>query len=125
MLDMDTQQSLMLVAAFLIGAGIAWGAASWWFGRRLKGAAAGLERVEKARQFAAQQAAQARKQIETLQHEMGELRQKLSTRRGAGVAPPPVEVRPAPPSFEPEPEPPAPPPDGFADTQVLMPPPRR
>ncbi len=119
---MDIQQSWVAVAAFLIGAGLAWGFASWWFGRRLKGAAAGIERVEKARQFAAQQAAQARKQIETLQHEMGELRQKLNN-RGRGPTPavaPAVEVRPAPPGSEP----PSPPPDGFADTQVLMPRPR-
>src|SRR5882672_5217322 len=64
MRDMDTQQSLMAVAAFVGGAIVAWAAAHWWFARKLKGAARGLERVEKARQFAAQQAAQARKQIE-------------------------------------------------------------
>jgi hypothetical protein len=109
---MELQHWWAVLPAFLIGAAAAWAAATWWFGRKLKGASAGLERVEKARHFAAQQAAQARKQIETLQHEMGELRQRLGSR---GRSPSAFsESRPPPP------EPPAAP-DGFADTQVLLP----
>jgi len=109
---MELQHWLAALPAFLIGAAAACAGATWWFKRKLKGAMAGLERVEKARQFAAQQAAQARKQIESLQQELGELRQRLGLRGRS--APAFSESRPPPP------EPPAAP-DGFADTQVLLP----
>lgn len=42
----------------------------WWFGRRLREFELQQAKLEKARQFAAHQAAQARKQIEKLQLEL-------------------------------------------------------
>jgi hypothetical protein len=115
---LDAQQSVVAGAAFVIGAGAAWGAAQWWFGRQLRAAAAKQDKVDKAREFAAQQASQARKQIEALQKELGDLRH-ASRPQG-----PRVEVQ-APPEVmlpvlgaEPKPGLPA---DGFADTQVLAP----
>ncbi len=116
---LDAQQSLVMGAAFVIGAGAAWAAAPWWFGRQLRAAAARQDKVDKAREFAAQQASQARKQIEALQRELGELRH-ASRPQG-----PRVDVQAAPPEVllpvlgaEPKPGQPS---DGFADTQVLAP----
>jgi len=71
---MDAQQWLMTVMAFLVGAGLAWVGAHWWFGRKLKELAGARERHDAARHLASQQAAQARKQIEMLQQEMAEMR---------------------------------------------------
>jgi TolA-binding protein len=45
-------------------------ASRWWFARRLGEMERQLEKLDKARQFAAHQAAQARKQIERLQAEL-------------------------------------------------------
>ncbi len=128
----DADQGLMLAGALLLGALIAGGLLFWWFGRQLKLSALKLERVEKARQFAAQQAAQARKQVEQLQKELGELRQAHGIRTPRTAAH--VELAPAA-SAEPlsaaqvaealplvaaPPRPPAAP-DGFADTQIQLP----
>lgn len=114
---MDTGSWPLVIAAFALGAALAWGGAQWWFGRKLRAATAGRERVDKARQFAAEQASQARRQIESLQQEMAALRMGQS-RRVAAVkpfAPPSSPV----PLAGPEPTAPEPPGDGFADTQVL------
>ncbi|MEJ6002022.1 hypothetical protein [Paucibacter soli] len=116
---MDSNQWLMAIAGLALGAAAAWGGAVWWFGRMLKQAAARLDKTEKARQFAATQTTQARKQIESLQHELGELRHAAQHK---------VHINPPAPSG-PEmmlpvggtaPRKPAPG-DGFADTQVLLP----
>ena len=115
---MDVQQTLMAVAALLIWGAAVWAAAQWWFGRKLRRAAAGQDRTEKARQFAAQQAAQARKQIEALQKEVADLR--LAAKR-AGQHLPPVHSAPAPLSNGQHHASDDGPPDGFADTQVQMP----
>eukprot|EP01137_Pigoraptor_chileana_P019460 Opistho-2@80539 len=115
---MDVQQALVAAAVLLVWGGAVWGAALWWFGRKLKRALAGQARLEKARHFAAQQAAQARKQIESLQQEMGELRQAA---KGRGANPAAHRVVPAAPLGDAPSPPPSPSNDAFADTQVLMP----
>jgi len=116
---MDTNQWLMAAAGLLIGAGLAWGAAMWWFGRQLKQATLRLEKTEKARQFAATQTTQARKQIEALQHELGELRHaahhKVHINQPAPTGPEMIL-----PVGSTAPRKPAPG-DGFADTQILLP----
>lgn len=115
---MDTGPwQIVALLAFALGAALAWGAAHWWFGRKLRAAASSRERVDKARQFAAEQASQARRQIESLQQEMAALRMGQS-RRVAAVKPfAPASSPPAAPEpDEPRPQLPA---DGFADTQVL------
>lgn len=115
---MDVQQALTAAGVLLVWGGLVWGAAFWWFGRKLKRALAGQARIEKARQFAAQQAAQARKQIESLQQEMGELRQAA---KGRSPSPPAHRVVPAAPAGDAPSPSPSPSNDAFADTQVLMP----
>lgn len=116
---MDSNNWLMAAAGLVLGAGLAWAGAVWWFGRQLKAAAARLDKTEKARQFAATQTTQARKQIETLQQELGELRhaaqQKVHLSQPAPTSPEMIlplgtdAPRKAGPG------------DGFADTQVLLP----
>lgn len=124
---MDANQWLIAAAAFLIGAGVAGAAAFWWFSRQMKAAAARVDKVEKARQFAGQQVTQARKQVEALQKELGDLKHAAKT-----VLRPAVRAAEAPPPAVPEAldpflplAPVAPPPpasaDGFADTLVLKP----
>lgn len=118
---MDTQQWLVAVAGLVIGAGIAWGVAIWWFGRQIKTALAKQDKVDKAREFAAQQASQARRQIEALQKELGDLRQQFhqqqaqAPRQTPAQSPAPVEM----PILGVDPTPPRPPADGFAETQVM------
>lgn len=123
---MDANQWLIAVAGFLIGAVLAGGAAFWWFGRQLKAAADRVDKVEKARQFAGQQVTQARKQVEALQKELGDLKHAAKTAlRPARPADtlPPAE----PEAFDPflplaaSAPPPAVSADGFADTLVLKP----
>lgn len=121
---MDANQELMVGAALLLGVGLAWGVATWWFGRRLRAGEARLDKVDKARQFAAQQASQARRQIEGLQKELAELRLNA---RNLGARVPAVAASSAAPAADdflphanPAPDP-EPPPDGFADTQLLQP----
>ncbi|MCX2860293.1 hypothetical protein OOZ63_00380 [Paucibacter sp. PLA-PC-4] len=120
---MQSNQWLMTGAAFAAWSVLILGAAWWWTTRKLRSAAARLDKVDKARQFAAQQAAQARKQIEGLQQELAALRLAAQGHRPHGahmaMAPPAPQV---PDDWLPRaargPEPPA---DGFADTQVLRP----
>lgn len=113
---MDTRHGLMMAAALLIGGAAGWAAAWWWLGRKLKRVVGHQDRVDKARQFAAQQASQARKQVETLQNELGELRHQLTAlKRSKPWQPvPPVPV--PPPAALPEARD-----DGFADTQIQLP----
>jgi len=116
---MDSKHWLMAIAGLVFGIGLAWGAAMWWFGRLLKQAALRLDKTEKARQFAATQTTQARKQIEALQHELGELRHAMQHKVHASHAAPagPEMILPA---GSPAPHKPSPG-DGFADTQILLP----
>lgn len=124
---MDANQWLIAVAGFLVGLVLTGGAAFWWFSRQLKAAAERVDKVEKARQFAGQQVTQARKQVEALQKELGELKHAaksaLRPARPSDTVPPPAE----PEAFDPflplaaAAPPPAASPDGFADTLVLRP----
>lgn len=117
---LDAQQTLVAGVALVIGAGAAWGVAHWWFGRQLRAAAARQDKVDKAREFAAQQASQARKQIEALQKELGDLRHP-SRPHGPRVdvqAPTPEVMLPV---LGADSKPGNLPTDGFADTQVLAP----
>ncbi len=59
-----------LTLACTATAALAVGGCHWWFGRRLRELQHQLAKTDKARQFAAHQAAQARKQIEKLQIEL-------------------------------------------------------
>ena len=61
---------------------------AWWWCRKLKLAALRIAKLDQARQFADQQGAQVRKQIEQLQHEMAELRVQASRARPHHVSPP-------------------------------------
>lgn len=125
---MDVQQGVAALMGLLAGGGLSALGARWWFGRRLRAAAARQDKVDKAREFAAQQASQARRQIETLQKELGELRlqhQQLQQQwqrqqRPAAGAPAPqgsAEL----PILGVAPTPPQPAGDGFADTQLILP----
>ncbi|MGN6829508.1 hypothetical protein [Paucibacter sp. M5-1] len=122
---MQANQWLMTGAAFAAWTVLLLGAVWWWATRQLRAAAARLDKVDKARQFAAQQAAQARKQIEGLQQELAGLRlaaQGHGKGNGHAVAAAPPAPRDdlllprAAPARGAEP-----PSDGFADTQILRP----
>jgi len=116
---MDSNYWLMAIAGLVIGIGLAWGAAMWWFGRLLKQAALRLDKTEKARQFSATQTTQARKQIEALQHELGELRHAMQHKVHVNQ-PAPAGPEMILPVGSTAPRKPAPG-DGFADTQILLP----
>lgn len=124
---MDANQWLIAGIAFLVGLVVAGGAAFWWFSRQMKAAAARVDKVEKARQFAGQQVTQARKQVEALQKELGELKHAAKAgalRQFRNSEPPPISEPAALDPFLPL-APSAPPAsksaDGFADTLVLRP----
>jgi uncharacterized protein HemX len=122
---MDDKAWLIVGAAALLVAGLAWLGAMWWFGRQLRVSAARVSKLEKARATLTQQNSQARKQIEQLSAELGELRQTLKRADAAkaqelrvsaaaqGFADSGPFVEPAE-NFEA-------PADGFADTQFFMP----
>lgn len=120
---MQAHQWLMIGAAFAAWTVLILGAAWWWTTRKLRAAAARLDKVDKARQFAAQQASQARKQIEGLQQELAGLRlatQAHGNGRAVAAAPPAPRDEMLLPRAAPArgAEPPS---DGFADTQILRP----
>ena len=121
---MEMSTWLMLGGAFLIGAAVTGGAARWWFTRKLREGVAVQERLEKARQFTAGQASQARKQIEVLQQDMALLRM-AHAKGGQRSAPTPttglVDEKSGDGLLD-DAGPPKLPVDGFPDTQVLMPP---
>lgn len=83
---MDPSQLLPLLGGFAVGALLAVGLHAWTL-RRLKREGQRVNNVEQARQLAAQQLTQARKQIEQLQRENHELR--LTIRPAPRPAPPP------------------------------------
>lgn len=116
---MDATQSLMLAAAAVLGGALVWGFAHWWFGRRLRGAAARVDKLEHARQLLNQQVSQARRQVEQLQKELAETRLTEAARVGASRAKAARSVEVPPPAPPEEAEPPQLPKDGFAPTQVM------
>lgn len=89
---MDNSQFLPLLGGILIGGLLAAAAVYVWLSGRLKLEQQRLQQGDQARQLAAQQLTQARKQIEQLQRENHELR--LAVRPAPRPAPPPI-VEPA------------------------------
>ncbi len=83
---MNDATSMALIGA-LLGALAAGGLIWWQSQRRLKEAALRVEHLEQARHQAVQHTSQARRQIEQLQKENGELRHLLA-RNGQAVPPP-------------------------------------
>jgi len=75
---MDAPLWLSLTAACTLACAVTLGGSFWWFGRRLTSLNHKLDKLDKARQFAGQQTAQARKQIEKLQAELVVQQRKLS-----------------------------------------------
>lgn len=89
---MDNGLLLPLLGSFLLGAVLAAGAMFVWLSRQLKRERQRVHNVEQARQLAAQQLTQARKQIEQLQREGHELR--LAVRPTPRPAPAPAPQAP-------------------------------
>lgn len=75
---MDAPLWLSLTVACTLACAATLGGSFWWFGRRLATLNHKLDKLDKARQFAGQQTAQARKQIERLQAELAAQQRKLS-----------------------------------------------
>ena len=85
---MDNSQLLPLLGSFLLGGLLVACAGYVWLSRRVKRDRKRMQLVEQARQLAAQQVTQARKQVEQLQRECHELR--LAVRPAPRVAPVPA-----------------------------------
>ena len=79
---MDMRQGSTIAAALVIGLAVAsavtWAACRWWYGRKLRAAAARLQKSDQGRLFSQQQTAQAKKQIETLKQELDHHRKALA-----------------------------------------------
>jgi uncharacterized protein HemX len=75
---MDAPLWLSLALGCTLACAATLGGSVWWFGRRLAALNHKLDKMDKARQFAGQQTAQARKQIEKLQAELAVQQRKLS-----------------------------------------------
>jgi uncharacterized protein HemX len=75
---MDAPLWLLLTVACTLACAVTLGGSFWWFGKRLASLNHQLDKLDKARQFAGQQTAQARKQIEKLQGELVSQQRKLS-----------------------------------------------
>lgn len=82
---MDTIYVLQLLGSFVLGGALSAGVAFLWLRARVKRDQARLLHVEQARQLAAQQVTQARKQVEQLQRDCHELR--LAVRPTVRAAP--------------------------------------
>lgn len=122
---MDNNQTMQLVGSFLLGAAVAGGLVYARLASRLKRELQRVHNVEQARQLAAQQVTQARKQVEQLQRECHELR--LAVKPIARPVPAPAPVPAVDPAeaarryAESKLQPAAPParPTAFKDTEVL------
>jgi len=88
-MDLDTLG--MALGGFVVGGLVAGAGGAVWWGGKLKRAARQLTKLDQARQFADQQGAQVRKQVELLQKEVNDLRMQ------AARAKPRVEVTVVPP----------------------------
>jgi hypothetical protein len=113
----------------VFGAGAAWALAVLRWNRLSRDYRNQLAKSEQARQFVMQQGDQARRQLETLQKEVGELRHRLATHR------PHLAAEPAPAedfavsdeellmqaSLMADLEPESPDAEGFAKTQMILP----
>lgn len=120
---MNNTELLPLLGGALVGIGLGAGATFFWLSGQLKRERQRVQNVEQARQLAAQQVTQARKQVEQLQRENHELR--LAVRPAPRPAPQPE------PAVDPaeaarlyaesklNPQPPKEEPKGFKDTVIL------
>jgi hypothetical protein len=125
---MDAVQTWLLVAAglgFALGAGVSWALAVLRWNRLSSDYRNQLLRSEQARQFVLQQSDQAKRQIELLQREVGELR-VMASRVRAGAGPSRAEENDLGEDLLlqaglPDRERLGPSGDGFATTQVAMP----
>jgi hypothetical protein len=127
---MDNSYLMLAVGAVgaVFGAGIAWAIAVLRWNRLNRNYRNQLSKSEQARQFVMQQGDQARRQLEILQKEVGELRHRLATHRThlateAAAEPEAVsdEELLMQASLMADLEPEAPEPGGFARTQMIMP----
>ncbi|MBL8275861.1 MAG: hypothetical protein JNL93_04120 [Pelomonas sp.] len=84
---MNNTELLPLLGGALVGIGLGAGATFFWLSGQLKRERQRVQNVEQARQLAAQQVTQARKQVEQLQRENHELR--LAVRPAPRPAPQP------------------------------------
>lgn len=124
---MSEAQTWMWAAAGLglaFGAGLAWVLAVLRWNRLDRRYRHQLAKAEQARLFAVQQSDQARRQIELLQRDVGELRHQLARHRAAAALESPQS--PAPTDDDlllhvSQISESAMPPDGFAQTQVFLP----
>jgi hypothetical protein len=121
---MTTDPMLGLLAGLVLGALVAAGVAWGLMMRRAKQARSRLHHVEQARQLAAQQLTQARKQIEALQKECHELRLHARPRHAEPPAEAPIDPAEAARRYleeklqEASTKPQAP--EAFPDTQIIM-----
>lgn len=113
---MDTGWPIFLAASAALCALVA-AASRWWHGKQLAALAARLAKSERAREYAVQQASQARKQIEKLQRELSESRRPAPNAAAAASGAQP-RAAPNPPPIS-DSTAPALPAHGFADTQPL------
>lgn len=108
------ESMLMGLAGFALGALIVGGLLWWLAQRRVGEATQRITHLEQARHQAVQHNSAARRQIEQLQKENGELRQLLA--RSGQAVPPPRAAPAEPAAAEPEDRPVA----GFAPTQLIQ-----
>lgn len=83
-MDLDTLG--VALGGFVVGGLAATAGSAWWWNRKLQRANRQVAKLDQARQFADQQSAQVRKQVEQLQKEVNDLRMQ------AARAKPRVEV---------------------------------
>lgn len=99
---MNSVQPWMVVAGSLAGLAVGGGVASAWWWAKLKRARRLIDRIESSRQLLNEQTTQARRQIERMQMELGELRLIAERmRRKAALAAAPHESHDAPESILP------------------------
>ncbi len=67
---METFDLTVLLVTSAVSCAVTGAAGRWWYQRKLTAAAQRFEKIDKARQFSAQQTLQARKQIEKLQKDL-------------------------------------------------------
>ncbi len=127
------ENSYWLLAAGAVGAvfgaGGAWALAVLRWNRLSRNYRNQLAKSEQARQFVMQQGDQARRQLEALQKEVGELRHRMATQGSQAMpAVPPADLTPISDeelllqaSLMADLEPDDPDPEGFAKTQMILP----
>jgi hypothetical protein len=117
---MDLETIGVAAGGVLAGGLLAGAGGAWWWGHKLKGAAQRIAKLDQARQFADQQGAQVRKQVEQLQKEMAELRMQAGRARPREAdAAASVHTRQEVEDMLLSQAPPAKPVEAFPDTQII------